>query len=210
MMAASRSLILARCFSTSVTRTQLVKPPIQIYGIGGRYAHALYSAATKDKKIDVVEKDLTTIKGLFDTDVKFAEYVTNPTLKRSDKKEALLGVLKKKNCNDVTVNMFTLLADNGRLKQIPDVLSAFSRIMSSHRGEVVCVATTAQPLDVKELKNLEDAIKGFLKQGESLKLETRVDPKIIGGIVVNIGDKYVDMSTASKVRRYTSLLKETV
>ncbi|XP_070569109.1 ATP synthase subunit O, mitochondrial-like [Ptychodera flava] len=210
MMAASRSLMLARCFSTSVVRTQMVKPPIQVHGIGGRYAHALYSAASKGKQLDAVEKDMSAVKELFEKDVKFAEYVFNPTLKRSDKREALVGVLNKQKCNPVTVNMFSLLVENGRMKQIPDVLTAFGRIMSAHRGEVICVATTAQPLDDKELKSLQDAIKGFLKKGESLKLETRVDPKIIGGMVVNIGDKYVDMSTASKVRRLSGLLKESV
>ncbi|XP_002730685.1 ATP synthase subunit O, mitochondrial-like [Saccoglossus kowalevskii] len=209
-MAASRSLILARCFSTSVAKAQMVKPPIQIYGIGGRYAHALYSAASKEKKLDQIETDLKTVKKLLDSDKKFAEFVRDPTLNKRIKKEALTGVLQKQNCQQVTVNLFELLAENGRLKKITEVLNAFGRIMSAHRGEVVCVVTTSQALDDKELKSLQEAIKSFLKKGESLKLDVQVDPKILGGMVVNIGDKYVDMSTATKIRKFTELLRDPV
>ena len=65
-------------------------------------------------------------------------------------------------------------------------------------------------MDAKESKALDTALRGFLKKGESLLLETVVDPSLIGGMRVNIGDKYVDMSMASKIKTYTALLKQAV
>lgn len=68
----------------------------------------------------------------------------------------------------------------------------------------------AQPLDAATQKELEATLKAFVKSGQVIKLTTKVDPAIIGGMVVSIGDKYVDMSMASKINRYTSLLQEAV
>lgn len=67
-----------------------------------------------------------------------------------------------------------------------------------------------QPLDGAKQKQLTEALQGFLKKGEKLSLNLAVDPAVIGGMVVEIGDKYVDMSTATKVRQMTNLLKEAV
>ncbi|GLD62108.1 ATP synthase subunit O, mitochondrial [Lates japonicus] len=82
-------------------------------------------------------------------------------------------------------------------------------MMSAHRGEVICSVTTAQPLDEANLTELKVALKGFLQKGETIKLETKSDPSILGGMIVSIGDKYVDMSTKTKVQKLTKLIKET-
>jgi len=202
---------LVRKFSTSTTfHSKLVTPPVYVFGIEGRYAHALYSAATKEKKLDVVEKDLKDIQVLVKKDVKLAEFMANPVVKRNEKREALITAFKKKNYSNVTVNLFASLADNGRLNKLNAVFGAFNKLMSAHRGEVLCTVTTAKPLDQAYLTELRTALEAFLKKGEILQLEAKVDPGLIGGMVVNIGDKYVDMSTATKIKTYTNLIKEAV
>lgn len=69
---------------------------------------------------------------------------------------------------------------------------------------------SAQALDAATHKELEATLKAFVKSGQVIKLTTKVDPSIIGGMLVSIGDKYVDMSMSSKINRYTSLLQEAV
>uniref|UniRef100_A0A8D2PAB6 ATP synthase peripheral stalk subunit OSCP, mitochondrial n=1 Tax=Zosterops lateralis melanops TaxID=1220523 RepID=A0A8D2PAB6_ZOSLA len=103
-----------------------------------------------------------------------------------------------------------LLAENGRLRYTPGIVAAFGKIMSAFRGEVVCTVTTAQPLDDASLTELKSALNGFLAKGEVLKLETKTDPSILGGMIVNIGEKYVDMSTRSKIQKLTKIMRETV
>jgi len=202
---------LIRKFGTSaVVQGKLVAPPVYVFGIEGRYAHALYSAATKEKKLDVVEKDIKDIQGLVKTDVKLAEFMANPVIKRNVKKEVLTTALKKKNYSALTVNLFGALADNGRLNRLNSVIGSFEKIMSAHRGEVQCVVTTAKALDQPTLTDLKTALQGFLAKGEVLQLETKVDPSLIGGMVVNIGDKYVDMSMATKIKTYTNVIKQSV
>jgi len=59
-------------------------------------------------------------------------------------------------------------------------------------------------------QELEAALKMFVKSGQSIHVKTKVDPSIMGGMVVSIGDKYVDMSTAAKIKRYSSLIESAV
>jgi F-type H+-transporting ATPase subunit O len=202
---------LVRKFSTSTNfHSKLVTPPIHLFGIEGRYAHALYSAASKEKKLDIVEKDIKDLQTVLKKDVKLAEFMANPVIKRNVKRDALVAAFTKKSYSNITVNLFASLADNGRLNKMNGVFGAFNKLMSAHRGEVLCTVTTAKPLDQAYLTELRTALEAFLKKGEVLQLETKVDPALIGGMVVNIGDKYVDMSTATKIKTYTNLIKQAV
>lgn len=210
MASFKNAAILARQFSTSGASQQLVKPPIAIFGIEGRYANALYSAASKQKKLDAVEKDLLKFQAAIKGDKKLAEFLASPLIKKSHKREAIENGLKKLNYNDLTVNMLGALAENGRMSQTEAVIGAFSRIMSAERGEILCEVTTAKPLDAAMEKELEAALGAFTKKGEKILLTKKIDPSIIGGMVVAIGDKYVDMSIASKLKTYTSIIKDAV
>ncbi|XP_037775209.1 ATP synthase subunit O, mitochondrial-like [Penaeus monodon] len=209
-MAAARFGILARSFSTSVATRQLVQPPVQVFGVEGRYATALYSAAMKKKSLDAVDKDIKELSGLLKTDPQLKDFLTNPLLSKDLKKEAINSVLAKKNASPLTVNLFGALAENGRLASVDGVLNSFGVIMAAVRGEVICEVTTAKPLDAAMKKELEASLKAFLKKGESLQLTMKVDPSIIGGMIVSIGDKYADMSMASKIKKFTSLLEQAV
>ncbi|XP_005795406.1 ATP synthase subunit O, mitochondrial [Xiphophorus maculatus] len=200
----------ARRFSTSVIRpaAKLVKPPIQVYGVEGRYATALFSAASKQNKLDQVEQELGKVSDLI-KDPKMSGIVMNPHVKRSIKQKTFHDALAKANVSPITVNLINVLADNGRLTLTGDVISAFGKMMSAHRGEVICSVTTAQPLDKSSLAELKVALNGFLQKGETIKLETKSDPSILGGMIVSIGDKYVDMSTKTKIQKLTQLIRET-
>ncbi|XP_058506032.1 ATP synthase subunit O, mitochondrial [Solea solea] len=200
----------ARQFSTSVIRpvSKLVKPPIQVYGVEGRYATALFSAASKQNKLDQVEQELGKVSTMI-KDPKISSIVMNPHVKRNMKQKALGDALTKAKALPITINFINVLADNGRLPLTGDVITAFGKMMSAHRGEVICSVTTAQPLDAASLAELKVALKGFLQKGETIQLDTKSDPSILGGMIVSIGDKYVDMSTKTKIQKLTKLIKET-
>jgi F-type H+-transporting ATPase subunit O len=102
------------------------------------------------------------------------------------------------------------LAENGRLGRTTGVIDAYGQIMSAHRGEVQGVVTAAKPLTEADLKELRDSLAGFLQKGQALKLESKIDPSLLGGLVVEIGDKRIDMSVQSKIRKIKDLLMESV
>ncbi|CAB3368982.1 Hypothetical predicted protein [Cloeon dipterum] len=209
-MATSRAILSVRAFSSSAAAKQLVKTPIQVFGLEGRYASALYSAASKEKKLEVVEKELVGLKNQMKADARLQEFIKDPSMKRLVKKDILTkiaGVLKLSN---LSTNLLTLLAENGRLKNLDTVISTFKTLMAAHRGEVVCEVTTAKALDEATKKELESALKGFLKSNQTLLLTTKVNPELLGGMIVSIGDKYVDMSIASKVKKMTEVISAAV
>jgi F-type H+-transporting ATPase subunit O len=84
-----------------------VQAPIQLFGVEGRYAHALYSAAVKQKKLTEVEKDLTAFKDVLKKDKTFVTFVMDPTIKRKQKSEALSASLQKLKYSQVTSNFLS-------------------------------------------------------------------------------------------------------
>ncbi|XP_078513056.1 ATP synthase peripheral stalk subunit OSCP, mitochondrial [Lissotriton helveticus] len=199
-----------RNFSTSMAMNvaKLIRPPISVFGLEGRYATALYSAASKEKKLDQVEKDLTRVSALVKESKMFA-LITDPHVKRAIKQKSLKDVLAKEKLAPITVNFVNLLAENGRLSKTESIIASFSKIMSAHRGEVLCSVTSARPLDEPTLADLKTALNGFLAKGQVLQLETKTDPAILGGMVISIGDKYIDMSTKAKIQKLGKIMRET-
>lgn len=202
----SFSRVIARSFSSSPAAQQMVKPPIQVFGLEGRYATALYSAASKQKSLNNVEKDLIKFQDTMKKDQKLNEFVKNPSIKRRQKVEALNAISTKMSLTKETGNMLGLLAENGRLAKLDTVINTFKLLMAAGRGEVVCEVTTAKPLDADMKAKLETALKGFVSKGQTILLTAKIDPSIIGGMIVSVGDKYVDMSIASKVKKYSELI----
>nr|KAF6473273.1 ATP synthase peripheral stalk subunit OSCP [Rousettus aegyptiacus] len=137
-----------------------------------------------------------------------AASIMNPYVKRSIKVKSLNDMAAKEKFSPLTSNLINLLAENGRLNNAPGVVSAFSTMMSVHRGEVPCSVTTASPLDDATLSELKTVLKGFLSKNQILNLEVKIDPSIMGGMIVRIGEKYVDMSAKTKIQKLSRVMRE--
>lgn len=204
-----RSLVQAgRMYSSQASK--MVKPPVPQFGVSGSYTAAVYSAASKQSKLEVVEKDLRKISETLEHDTKFKEFLSNPLMKISQKKEILKEALGKKlGASDVTIQLVHTMAENGRLKLLPQVAKNFLKVMSVSRGEVEATIYTAKPVDAATQKELEASLKGFTNKKLTVKMA--VDPAIIGGVVVDFGgEHYIDMSIRSKVKVYSDLIQQAV
>uniref|UniRef100_A0AC34RKG1 ATP synthase subunit O, mitochondrial n=1 Tax=Panagrolaimus sp. JU765 TaxID=591449 RepID=A0AC34RKG1_9BILA len=205
------NLMLKRGFSLSTAvYQQVVKTPIQVHGVEGRYASALYTAAYKQKSLETVEKDLKQIKDLYNTNKQFKDFVRDPTLKAHNKKTAIQAISKSLNISKEAANLVELLAENGRLSKLEAVINAFETIMRAHKGELFVQVTSAEPLSKKHESALSDALQKFAKDGQKLHITFATKPSIIGGLVVTIGDKYVDLSIASRIKKYTEALETAI
>jgi len=199
--------MLSRGLSTSAGLGQLVKTPAPVFGTEGRYAAALYSAATKKKALDAVEKDLKAMKATLGKDARFAEFLADPSVKKTVKSDGVAGACDKLKMNALTKNLFVAMAENGRHGLVGPVIASFDTIMAAHRGEVICDVTTAKELNAAMKKEVESTIALFLAKGQKSLISYHVKPEVMGGMVVSIGDKFVDMSTASKVKKYTDIIQ---
>nr|ALS04131.1 mitochondrial ATP synthase subunit O precursor [Acartia pacifica] len=199
--------VLARQFSTSTANNALVRSPVPVYGIEGKYATALYSAAHKQKALDAVEKDLSGFTAALKADKKMGDFLYDPSIQKTLKNNGLIAIAEKMKMNELSKNLLLAVSENNRFQFLPAISNAFSTIMAGHRGEVVCEVTTAKPLDAAMAKEVEGALAGFLKKGEKALVNYKDDPAIIGGMVVSVGDKFCDMSMATKLNKYSELIK---
>merc|ERR1711978_186562 len=120
-MAANQFRVLVRGFSSSAVRNAgLVKAPVQVFGTEGRYAAALFSAASKNKALDVVEKDLATFQATLQKDKPLAEFLADPSIKKPVKVEGLSAACDKLKMSSLTKNMLTAMAENGRYEKISE------------------------------------------------------------------------------------------
>lgn len=183
-----------------------------MHGIDGRYATALYNAASKTKSLDAVETDLKRMQSVIEKDTKLRFFLETPVLSRDAKKTGVNSLLGKNKYSDVTVNFFNLLAENGRLDQTEKVIEAYQQLMTAHRGELSVNVTSAKELDAKTLNRLRDILSKSPLAGKakSLVVNNEVNPTILGGLVIEVGDKTIDLSISSRITKLNRLLAEAI
>merc|ERR1711915_982749 len=140
-------------------------------------------------------------------------YFSNPFVAKGDKLAALESVAGDAGLSEVTLNLFAVMAENNRMSLVSEVAEVYARIIQADSGTVPCSVESAIPLTAAQQADVADALQGMLEPGQTAQISTSVNPDLMGGMVVNIGDKYtemkyIDMSVASKVTKYTDLLKQ--
>merc|ERR1712123_473291 len=132
------------------------------------------------------------------------------------KVDGLTGARDKLGFSELTKNLLLAMADNNRVPYIDAVATSYATLMAAHRGEIVCTVTTAKPLETDPRLSeflLDPSVKKGLKVDgltgacDKLGFSYAIDPTIVGGMVVAIGDKFVDMSMSSKLNKYSELIK---
>ncbi|EON68000.1 ATP synthase F1, delta subunit [Coniosporium apollinis CBS 100218] len=191
------------------------RPPVPLYGVDGTYASALYTAAAKSSALDPTARALDTLNNVFKKDAKLQAVLSAPTLTVDDKKQIVAELQKHiggADKGDVVKNFLATLAENNRLSILQSVCEKFAVLMGAQRGEVELTVTSAAPLDNKVLRQLENAISKsqYVGQGKKLKVVPKVNPDIRGGLIVEIGDRTIDLSVSSKMARMNKLLKDTL
>ncbi|KAG5953498.1 ATP synthase F0 subcomplex subunit OSCP atp5 [Claviceps sorghi] len=187
------------------------QPPITVFGLDGTYASALYTAASKSSTLDATAKALATLNALVEKDPKLNDILQAPTLTSQDKSAVVAELAKQAGAGGETVkNFLATLAENNRLGLLQGVCVKFGQIMSASRGEVELKVTSAQPLDNRTLSRLENAItkSAYVGHGKKLKVITEVNSDIVGGLIVEVGDRTIDLSVSSRIAKMNKLLND--
>ncbi|ERS95063.1 ATP synthase F1, delta subunit [Sporothrix schenckii ATCC 58251] len=196
----------------SQAQTKDVKAPVALFGLDGTYATALYTAAVKTSTLDPTAKAVAALAALLAKDSKLGAILATPTLSTADKTAVIAELQKSTNsANQPTVSHFLqTLAENNRLALLGDVATKFGELIRAANGEVEMIVTSAQALDSKTLGRLETAIakSTFVGQGKKLKVTNKINPDILGGLVVEVGDRTIDLSVSAKVAKLNKLLTD--
>ncbi len=167
-------------------------------GLAQRYATALLDLAREEKKLDAVAADLSGLVDLLRQSDDLRRLVESPVLSREDQGRAILAVAGKAGVEPLTRKFLGLLASRRRLFALPGIAKAYAAMLAEERGEVAAEVISAVPLGEAELADLKDAIAGHV--GQSVNVETRVDPALLGGVVVRVGSRMLDASIRTKLQ----------
>ncbi|WPK23470.1 hypothetical protein PUMCH_000711 [Australozyma saopauloensis] len=203
----------SRIFARSMaSAAKSVKPPIQLFGVDGTYANALYLASVKDSSVGASFEGLTKISNLIKEDEKVNEFLTNPALSKADRKTVIDTLASGLKLDSTVTNFLFVLSENNRLGEFNGIYKNFGLLFDAHQGVVDATITSAKPLDSKILKRLQTAIQksSFVGDNKTLKISNTVNPDLLGGLVVEVGDKTVDLSVSARMAKLNLVLSEAV
>jgi F-type H+-transporting ATPase subunit delta len=178
-----------------------------VSGMAGRYAGALFELALEEKAIDSVKADLEKFDELMSQSAELERLVRSPVFSADDKLKALSAVLDKAGIKGIASNFLRVLTTNRRLFAVRDVIRGYRALVARHRGEVTAQVTVAEKLSDKNLAALKDALKSKTA-GKDIDLDVRIDPSIIGGLIVKVGSRMVDSSLRTKLNSIKLAMKE--
>jgi F-type H+-transporting ATPase subunit delta len=177
-----------------------------VSGVSGRYATALFDLAREEKSIDVVGADLDKFDAMLADSADLARLVRSPVFSSDAQLKALTAILDKAGISGTTAKFLKVLTANRRLFAVADVSRAFRALVARFKGEATADVTVAEALSDKNLDSLKTALKSVT--GKDVVLNVKVDPSIIGGLVVKLGSRMVDSSLRTKLNAIKHAMKE--
>ena len=174
--------------------------------MSGRYATALFELARDEKSIDAVKADLDRFDALLGDSADLKRLVRSPVFSADTQLKALIAVLDRAGITGIAANFLKVLTRNRRLFAITDVIRAFRALVAKFKGEASADVTVAERLSDRNLDALKTALKSVT--GKDVALNVKVDPSIIGGLVVKLGSRMVDSSLRTKLNSIKHAMKE--
>jgi F-type H+-transporting ATPase subunit delta len=132
--------------------------------------------------------------------------LANPVIGREAQGKALLAVLDAAGITGLTRNFIGTVAANGRARELVAMATAFLTELASRRGEATVAVTSAVPLSPEQLQRLGDTLRTVLGSAK-VSIDARVEPEILGGLVVKAGSRLFDSSIRSKLARLQLAMK---
>ena len=156
--------------------------------------------------IDAVAADLQTFDALLTESPDLMRLVRSPVFSAEAQSKALAAVLDQAGISGIAANFLRVLTANRRLFAVSDVIRAFRALVAKFKGEATADVTVAEHLSEKNLESLKSALKSVT--GKDVGLNVKVDPSIIGGLVVKLGSRMVDSSLRTKLNSIKHAIKE--
>ncbi|MBI1237703.1 MAG: F0F1 ATP synthase subunit delta [Alphaproteobacteria bacterium] len=173
--------------------------------LAGRYANALYELAQEEGQTDAVGRDLAMIRQMIAESEDLRRLVRSPVFSREEQGRAIGALLERAGVSALTHRFVLFVASQRRLFALADMARAFAALVAMARGEMTAEVTSAQPLNPTQIASLKASLKAAY--GRDVSLETRVDPGLIGGLIVQAGSRMVDSSIRTKLANLAIAMK---
>lgn len=176
-------------------------------GLAHRYATALFELAEGDNKLAKVADELRQVAALIDESEDLRRLIRSPVISREDQQRGAVAVLEAAGIGPLVQKFAGLVAANRRLFALPQIIAAFQQMMADRRGETVAEVVAAQALSSEQLSAVTSVLKKAV--GTDVALTTRVDPQLLGGLIVKVGSRMIDFSLSTKLKRLSLAMKGT-
>ncbi len=177
-----------------------------VSGMAGRYATALFELARENDAIDAVSADLDRFNVLVAQNPDLDRLIRSPVFGAEEQTRAIGAILERMGLGGISANFLKVVASNRRLFAIGDMIRGFAALAARHRGEVTAQVTVAEKLGDAHLQSIREALKSV--SGKDVQIDVRIDPAIIGGLVVKLGSRMVDASLKTKLNSIRHAMKE--
>ncbi|GAV67017.1 OSCP domain-containing protein [Cephalotus follicularis] len=202
---------LTKNFATATGQKEVkVKVPLALFGGSGNYASALYIAAVKANALDKVESEILDLVEAMKRSLTFTQFTKDLSVPVDTRIQAINEICAQAKFSEITKNFLVVLAENGRLRNIDSIAKRFQELTMAHKGEVKAIVTSVIPLPPQEEKELKETLQDIIGQGKKVKLEQKIDPSILGGLVVEFDKKVFDMSIKTRARQMERFLREPI
>ena len=178
-----------------------------VSGMSGRYALALFSLAQDAHATAEIAAALKSFDGLIAESADLQRLVRSPVFSAADQLKALDAVLVRAGISGQAANFIKLVAAKRRLFAIRDMIADYLKLYDSERGVTRAEVTVAGPLSDGHVAALKDALREATR-GKDVEIGVKIDPSIIGGLVVKLGSRMVDGSLKTKLNAIRTRMKE--
>ena len=161
-----------------------------------RYAKAILDIASDKNVAEIVGSDMKTIASTIKGNAELSNFIQNPTLKVEVKQSAMIAIFT--DVNDVTRKLFRLLKENKRFEILGEIAIEYTKLFDEKSGIQVAQVTTAIEMDAALQAQVLAKIATLTTK--NVTIETEVDPSIIGGFVLRIGDQQYNASVSNRLQ----------
>ena len=166
--------------------------------VAKRYAKAMFELALEQGRLDEIAADLTKVRDSIAENAPWREWLANPQVSAQDKQSAVHQLYGEKVSSEV-LHLLLILLKNRRALLIHQVVNSYMEMLDEHKGVVHAQVSSAFPLTEAEEEHLAASLKEMT--GKTVVLHKEIDPELIGGVLVRIGDRLYDGSVRGYLQR---------
>jgi F-type H+-transporting ATPase subunit delta len=186
-------------------RFPLASEATGVASLAERYAAALFELADERHALDAVADDLRELRTMLQQSHDLARLLRSPVLSREDQAKAIAALSERAGLSELTRDFLGVVAGNRRLFAVPAMIEAYLNQLAERRGEVTAEVTTAQPLNETQQNALGEQLRRAV--GRRVTVDLRVDPSLLGGMIVKVGSRMIDGSLKSRLHRLQLAMK---
>ncbi|HTJ41882.1 MAG TPA: ATP synthase F1 subunit delta [Kofleriaceae bacterium] len=163
-----------------------------------RYAKAVFQIGEQYKNLDKLGADLTALAGALKTSPELVDVLSNPAVRRADRRKVLDAILVRLKAQDETKHIVNLLLDHERLGSLPAIAREVVAMIEAKAGRITAEVTSATDLSAAQLTQLTQTLEKL--SGKKVTIEKKKDPALLGGVVAKVGDVVYDGSVRTQLR----------